>query len=201
MTSPSKDRRIKAAAQRIWPWAVGSSYLITGVIFVHTLWPMIPVPIKFDRIAGEISGWDELGRQAHQIQQSMPNPKKTFIFGLKYQTASEIAFYAPGNPQTVSINKWRRPNAYEYWRSDDDLMGWDAVGVSGSSAKIMGRLQQIFDEVSPPQRLDVYRRGSILIDRSGDPPVSSFYLYRAYGFKGGLKWIPEDMSDVRADTP
>jgi undecaprenyl-diphosphatase len=133
------------------------------------------------------------------MQQSMPNPEKTFIFGLKYQTASEIAFYAPGNPQTVSINRWRRPNAYEYWRSDEDLMGWDAVGVGGSSIKSMARLQQIFDDVSLPERMEIYRKRPPFMSKSGDPPVSTFYLYRAHGFKGGLKWIPGDISDVRAE--
>ena len=199
--SPGTGRKRQTVTQRIWPWAVGSSYLLTGLIFLHTLWPILPIPIKLDRIAKETSGWNELGQQMHNMQQSMPDPEKTFFFGLKYQTASEVAFYAPGKPQTVSINKWRRPNAYEYWWNDADLMGWDAVGVGGTSLKSIERLQQLFNYVSPPQRLDIYRANSPFVTRTGDPPVSSFYLYRAYGFKGGLKWIPADISDVRADKP
>jgi undecaprenyl-diphosphatase len=193
------DRKLKTAILRTWPWAVGSSCLVTGLIFLHILWPIFPIPVKLDRFAKETSGWHELGRQLHTMQQSMPNPEKTFIFGLKYQTASEIAFYAPGNPQTVSINKWRRPNAYEYWRNDADLMGWDAVGVGGSSIKSMARLQQIFNYVSPPQKLEIFRKGSPFLTGPEAPPVSTFYLYRAKGFKGGLKWVPDDISDVRAE--
>jgi undecaprenyl-diphosphatase len=165
------------------------------------LWPIFPVPVKLDRIARETSGWSELGQRIHDLQRSMPHPEKTFVFGLKYQTASEVAFYAPGNPQTVSINRWSRPNAYEYWRNDADLLGWEAVGVGSASLKSTERLQQIFDYVAPPQRLDIYRDSSPLVNRSGDPPVSSFYLYRAYGFKGGIKWVPADISDVRAKKP
>ena len=58
----------------------------------------------------------------------MPAPERTFIFGLRYQTASEMAFYTPGKPHTVSINRWKRPNVYDYWWTDADLLGWDAVG-------------------------------------------------------------------------
>jgi hypothetical protein len=198
---PGTGRKRKTVPEWIWPWAVGSSYFLTGLIFLHALWPIFPIPIKLDRIARETSGWHELGQQINDMQQSMPRPDKTFVFGLTYQIASEVAFYAPENPQTISINKWTRPNAYEYWWNDADLLGWDAVGVGSASLKNTTRLQQIFDYVAPPQRLDIYRGGSPFLTRTGDPPVSSFYLYRAYGFKGGIKWIPKDLSDVRAETP
>ena len=63
-----------------------------------------------DRTATEIQGWDQLGRKAADLRDTMPDPQRTFLFGLRYQTASELAFYTPGQPATVSINKWKRPN-------------------------------------------------------------------------------------------
>jgi undecaprenyl-diphosphatase len=126
----------------------------------------------------------------------MPRTEKTFIFGLNYQTASELAFYVPGQPKTVSINRWNRPNVYDYWWADADLLGQDAVGVlkDGKSRK---RLLQIFDQVDPPQPVEVFdpsRPG-----RAGQPGlvVKTFFLYRCYGFKGGLRWLPRKAADIR----
>ncbi|HSQ84610.1 MAG TPA: hypothetical protein VLM43_07780, partial [Desulfobacterales bacterium] len=99
-------------------------------------------------------------------------------------------------PQTVSINKWERPNVYDYWWKDDDLIGWDAVGVTYDPHSRTNRLQKIFDHVDPPVKLKIYRNPVFNKD-STRPPVTVFYLYRAYGFKGGLRWVPTDLSDIR----
>jgi len=120
----------------------------------------------------------------------MPEPQQTFIFGLSYQVASELAFYTPGQPRTVSINRWERPNVYDYWWKDEDILGWDGIGVTYDSVSL-SRLSQVFERVDPPEELVVFRK------ESDTKPVKVFYLYRCYGFKGGLRWIPEDASDIR----
>ena len=185
---------------KLWPWAVGTSYVLSGLILLHVLWPVIPVPVKIDRIAKETLGWEALAHQTDRLQQSMPNPEKTFLFSQSYQTASELAFYAPGNPRTVCINRWRRPNAYEYWWKDDDLLGWDAVGVCSARLRNTDRLKEIFEFVAPPERFDVHRTSVLNMDRSGEPPVTSYYLYRAFGFKGGIAWRPRGGSDIRGNN-
>jgi undecaprenyl-diphosphatase len=129
----------------------------------------------------------------------MPNPEKTFLFGLRYQVASELAFYTPGQPQTVSINKWGRPNVYDYWWKDEDLIGWDAVGVTYDPESHTKRLNQTFDHVDPPIKLKIYRDPVFTKTGSIRKPVTIFYLYRAYGFKGGLRWVPPVTSDIRAN--
>ena len=186
---------------RLWPWAVISSYIISALIFIHVLLPILPVPVKLDRIAMETSGWKQLGQRVHVMQQSMPYPEKTFVFGLKYQTASELAFYTPGNPDTVAINRWTRPNAYEYWWNDADLLGWDAVGIASASSKNTERLKQIFEHISTPEKLNIYRKKPLMPGRGEDIPVSAYYLYRAYGFKGGINWMPTDLTDIRVEQP
>lgn len=198
---PNTENRpmIHTIYKKIWPWAVGSSYLISALIMIHVYWPVIPVPVHLDRIAKETTGWEALAQETGEIRDSMPNPDKTFIFGLGYQVASELAFYMPGNPPTVSINRWRRPNAYEYWWQDADLQGWDAVGVCRARSHNTRRLKKIFETVSPPERFQVQRRDFLLWDRSDEPPVREYFLYRASGFKGGIEWIPPDPTDIRMD--
>jgi 4-amino-4-deoxy-L-arabinose transferase-like glycosyltransferase len=196
----NKDSLEQPFSIKLWPWAVGTSYLLTGIILLHVLWPVIPIPVKLDRIAKETQGWKSLANRAAAMKKTMPDPENTFIFSQSYQTSSELAFYISGNPRTVCINKWRRPNAYEYWFKDADLLGQDAVGVCSASLRNTDRLKEIFEFVAPPERFDVHRTSVLNMDRSSEPPVSSYYLYRAFGFKGGVAWRPPDVSDIRANS-
>jgi undecaprenyl-diphosphatase len=187
---------VKAA--RIWPWAVGSTYLITAIVLVQAIWPVLPLPAHLDRAADEIQGWPELGIKTNAIVATMPDPATTFIFGLKYQTASELAFYTPGNPRTVSINRWDRPNVYDYWWQDADLAGRDAVGVTQSAKSHRTHLHEVFEKVDPPVPVYIYRTPALFESSPDQTPFKVWYLYRAYGFKGGLRWIPPATGDVRA---
>ncbi|MEW6334825.1 MAG: glycosyltransferase family 39 protein [Thermodesulfobacteriota bacterium] len=183
---------------RLFPWALGSAYVMTALVLVHLLFPVLPVPAHMDRTVTELAGWRELGSTIAPMVQTMPTPSRTFIFGLDYQMASELAFYTPGKPRTVSINRWSRPNVYDYWWQDENLTGWDAVGVTFDRASHEGRLDQVFDRVDPPVRLDIVRRPAwTLTARAHSEPVQTFYMYRAYGFRGGLRWAPPKSGDIR----
>ena len=174
--------------QKLWPWALGTSYFFTALVLIQVIRPVLPLPTKLDRTSTELTGWRELGEKAGEFKRGMPDPGRTFLFGLRYQTASELAFYVPGKPQTVSINRWKRPNVYDYWWQDKDLLGMDAVGVTFSPDSHKTKLNRIFERVDPPVEIKIFRKIH----------VKSFYLDRAYGFKGGLKWLPPGGGDIRA---
>jgi len=167
------------------------------MVLLHLFYPILPIPPNLDRLGEETSGWDTLGDEIHQLQQSMPDPENTFIFALRYQDASILAFYTPGKPKTICINRWGRPNAYDYWWNDPDMIGKNAVGISTDAPKHLGRLRQVFASVDTPQRVAIYRNGAPFLRRAGEPPLSEYFIYRAFGFKGGLHWVPEDAADVR----
>lgn len=183
---------------KLMPWAVGTAYLFTFLVLLQVVWPVLPIPTRLDRTATELAGWEELGNETDRILRAMPDPQNTFVFGLRYQTASELAFYMPGRPQTVSINRWKRPNVYDYWWQDADLIGKDAVGVTYDPSSHQTRLHQVFERVDPPVKLTIFKRKGFLRRKITDEPVEHFYIYRAYRFKGGLRWIPPDRSDIRA---
>jgi undecaprenyl-diphosphatase len=191
----------KIWGRRLYFWGVGTSYALTGLVLLQTVWPLLPLPLHWDRMATELGGWRELGSRTHAIVQTMPQPSRTFVFGLNYQMASELAFYTPTQPRTVSINRWSRPNVYDYWWQDEDLRGWDAVGVTYDSVSHQQQLNQVFERVDPPVKLDIFRPDLWASD-GGDrkKPVKTFFLYRAYGFKGGLRWIPPKAGDIRAGS-
>ncbi len=191
------DNHHQGGSRKIWCVTVGTAYLFTAVVFFHVLVPILPIPAEKDRTLYEIRGWDDLGVKVAEVQKNMPEPTNTFIFGLRYQIASELAFYVPGKPFTVSINRWDRPNVYDYWWRDEELIGKDAVGVVryGDFKK---RLLEVFDRVDAPRPFHLYPGGSRSEGEGGVEPFRTLYLYRCYGFKGGLRWTPPRPDDIRA---
>lgn len=182
----------KPRTTRHWSFALLLAYLMTIPVLIQVVYPILPLSINLDRIARETTGWDHLGREVDQVVKAMPRSKETFVFGLRYQQASELAFYMPGQPETVSINRWTRPNVYDYWFDDAMLLGKDAVGVY--EWKGMAEfLAPLFDRLDPPQEIHLYRTSPWL----GEQLVQTLYLIKGYGFKGGLRWQPRQEDDIR----
>ncbi len=192
--SPGKVTYQKNSKNIFWKIAVCTAYLLCVPILIQVVYPVLPLPIKFDRTARETIGWDALGQKVHRVLQSMPDSDNTFIFGLRYQMASELAFYMPGQPRTVSINRWNRPNVYDFWVDEAMVIGKDAVGVS-RSRDIAERLSKLFTKMDPPEEYQIYRTSPW----QEKELVQTLYIYRGYGFKGGLRWQPRDQKDIRAN--
>ena len=192
---PPPPPPVSTVSVRWWYSAMGVSYALTGLVLLQVIFPIIPLPAKYDRIAKETLGWDALGRQVAQIHQSMPDSENTFIFGLKYQIASELAFYVPGQPQTVSINRWDRPNVYDYWWQEKDLLGRDGLGCI--QGEYLQRLLTIFDRVEFDSVFQVHSSPGLFRSDFEAKPLKTFYIYRCYGFKGGLRWVPPNRNDIR----
>ncbi|MCP4747069.1 MAG: glycosyltransferase family 39 protein [Desulfobacteraceae bacterium] len=197
-TSVSKKPQLTA----LWRWTTASAAVLTAIVLIHTVWPILPLPVKMDRTAGEVLGWDQLGQITGRVKSKMSETKPVFVFGLKYQLASELAFYIPGQPPTVSINRWRRPNVYDYWYTDQDLLGMDAVGVTQNNNS-RKRLLEVFERVEQePESYTVYQRpvfGGKFSEKE-HKKVKIFYIYRCYGFKGGLRWEPPNEKDIRGSA-
>lgn len=180
---------------RKWGLSVIIAYLMTVPVLVQVVYPLLPIPVDLDRTARETAGWDALGREVGKTVAGMPEPDNTFIFGIRYQIASELAFYVPGRPRTVSINRWNRPNVYDFWFDDDMLRGKNGVGVT-RDPKYADQLATVFGRIEPAGEVPVYRRSPW----RGRELVATYYIYRAFDFQGGLRWLPRHSGDIRATS-
>jgi undecaprenyl-diphosphatase len=168
---------------RLFKWTLGMSYAMTLLVFFQAATQAIPIPASLDRTATELSGWDTVGEKAGEMRADMPRPDKTFLFGIRYQEASQLAFYTPGKPWTASINRWGRPNVYDYWLEDKDILGWDAVGLTKRVDSLPDLLPEVFERVEGPFEHKVVRKRPF----GGEQVVRTLYFWRGYGFKGGLR--------------
>lgn len=191
-----EKREKKTTQYRLWWFGLGLAFVVSTLILTQLLYPILPLKVALDRTARETKGWDTLGKlvdQELQELQDMPQPKETFIFGLRYQFASELAFYMQGNPRTVSINRWSRPNVYDFWFTDKMLLGKDAVGIF-EHEPVSTVLPEVFKRVDPVKKVTLTRTGPWF----GEETVQTLYMARCYGFTGGLAWVPKDPADIRA---
>ena len=177
----------------VWKAALVTAAAITLPVIVQVVYPVLPLPLRLDRTARECAGWDQLGAQVGAAAKAMERPDRTFLFGLRYQYASELAFYTPGQPQTVSINRWTRPNVYDYWFEDRQLVGWDGVGILEDPATAAA-VSTLFTRSLPVEPIILHRDSPWF----GRQAVQTLYLFRGYGFRGGLRWQPQDAHDIRA---
>jgi len=190
--SPGQGGR-EALHHKLWRFGIGIAFIISAAIIIQLLYPVLPVKVDFDRTARETIGWDKLGIAVDKVVKEMEQSENTFVFGLRYQLASELAFYMPGQPYTVSINRWSRPNVYDFWFDDEMLTGRDAVGVF-ENKNVTILLSRVFERVDPAEEIPIYRESPWF----GRELVNTMYLARCYGFKGGLRWQPRTMHDIRA---
>lgn len=181
------------AGQRWWNFGVGLAMVVSAAVMLQLLHPLLPVPGAWDRTAQETKGWDELADAVDQAFKEMERPEQTFVFALRYQFASELAFYMKGQPRTVSINRWTRPNVYDFWFDDQMLLGMDAVGVFEFKEEVT-QLPQVFEQVDEPVAIPIYRTSPWF----GRELVHTLYMAKCRGFKGGLRWLPREQGDIRA---
>jgi len=177
----------------LWTATILTAAIITLPVIVQVVTPILPVPLELDRTATECIGWDVLGQQVGTAINTMERPDQTFIFGLRYQYASELAYYIPGQPRTVSINRWTRPNVYDFWFEDRMLLGKDGIGVFEGRESALA-VSTLFTRSDPVEEVQLQRDSPWF----GRQVVQTLYLFRGYGFKGGLRWQPTTKDDIRA---
>ena len=136
---------------------------------------------KFDPTV-KLRGWEELGlRVSIELQSLAPGG---LVMAEDYQTASQLAFYVQGQPNTFAIGSYyQRPTERKRWSQFDlwpdraldqpALIGRDAIYVGfGTQGK---DLAHAFASVERLQELKIVVRGV---------EVRSFRLWRCKGFKG-----------------
>ncbi len=187
--------KIKERVTGLWKTCLITTAMITLPIVIQVMYPILPLSIELDRTARETAGWDQLGKKIAQEKSTMTLPDNTFIFGMRYQYASELAFYTPGQPRTVSINKWARPNVYDFWFDDKIVIGKDGIGIFTYKG-LEKRLVTLFEKSDPVQSFTLTRESPWY----GTQEVQTVYIFRGYNFKGGLRWQPRNPNDIRTTS-
>lgn len=109
----------------------------------------------------EFCGWPELGLRVAQLRQ----PGQV-VMALRYQIASELEFYVPGQPQVYCLNAFGRGNQFDLVNDYEGLGGKNVLIVS--EGPIPPALVKKFHEMRGPTVVTIRWRGVV---------VKSFLVY------------------------
>jgi 4-amino-4-deoxy-L-arabinose transferase-like glycosyltransferase len=112
------------ALRRLAAAAVGLALLATIYVHAAPLTNLLPFPPSQDPSAG----WRELAARVAAEQAKIEGP--SFVIGCYYKTASELAYYLPGRPETYSTNALDDEGLqYDFWLDKRVLQGRQAIVV------------------------------------------------------------------------
>jgi undecaprenyl-diphosphatase len=148
-----KPKLASSRAWRGWAWAgLVSGYLILAVAYLHVpILKAVDFPGEDDPTA-KLHGWSGLGPAVERALEEWPGRDQPFLFGLRYQTASLMAYYTPGQPRVEGLfTQGSRLNVYAFWTDPCRLKGRDGLGVVIGEPDLGG----MFREVERLRRLEL----------------------------------------------
>ena len=157
---------------RIWG-RISIAFLAVSFIVIHIIFLVPGIYIGKEDYS---VGWRELSREIDALRRVIPEPY--FICGYEYKTASLLAFYIPGHPETASNNVVGRPGLqYDFWANPDTLIGYNAIFVYDDRVKYdkPDDLKRFFEYVSPDEILTV---------KKGGKKLTEFHILRCYRYRG-----------------
>jgi undecaprenyl-diphosphatase len=131
------------------------------------------MPERLDLVSKRLRGWPELGQAVDDAMRGLPRP--AFLMSDRYQIASELAFYVPGQPQVYNPNLGRRMNQYDLWGGWENLRGRDGLFVTHGLVEPPAALREAFERVERIRVVSIVDRGKHLRD---------FTLIWGEGFRG-----------------
>jgi 4-amino-4-deoxy-L-arabinose transferase-like glycosyltransferase len=145
-----------------------ASIILPAMVLPVALFPDIlapfgtRLPAALDLVGKRLRGWPELAQAVATAAGRLPRPP--FLMSDRYQIASELAFYVPGQPQVYNANLGRRMNQYDLWGGWEALRGRDGLFVSYGAGDPPSELRDAFGEVERLAVVPITHRGQHLRD-------------------------------------
>ncbi len=152
--------------------------VMVGVIYVHSLVPILPLPARRDPVARS-AGWDGLAAAVQQARASLGT--RTHVAADRYQDVSELAYHLPDRPAVYCTCLGGRRNQYELWQGfregavqGDNLViaVEDTSATAGSPNKIAAHFAEV-------------RRGELVPVLRGADTVAMRRLWYLRSYRGG----------------
>ncbi|MDL2210025.1 glycosyltransferase family 39 protein [Desulfovibrio sp. OttesenSCG-928-O18] len=188
---PEMDLWQRAASPARVPWTrrLVPAWAAVSVVFCLVMYAQEPIsrvlPEKLNP-ASRLKGWSDLGRRVGELQKSLPDPDKVFVFSDAYDVTAELAFYVPGRPVVYCVDFGRRLSQYDLWPGPEEKKGWSAVFVRRKPfKKPPPALKDMFLRLGNPEAYHSVHRGGkgrsfgllVLEDFTGHWPRTSKGIY------------------------
>ena len=86
--------------------------VLVGIIYVHALYPVLPLPARRDPVARS-AGWEAVAARVQEARAALG--PRTHVGADRYQEVSELAYQLPDRPNAFCVCITGRHNQYELW--------------------------------------------------------------------------------------
>ena len=101
-----------SALEKWWRGGVALAGVLVGVLYIHALVPVLPLPARRDPIA-RAAGWEDLAAPVEAARRSLGT--RAWVGADRYQDVSELAYHLPDQPEVLCVCLGGRRNHYELW--------------------------------------------------------------------------------------
>ena len=149
----------------------------SAAVIVPSIFLLFYQPFAVNWSGSSLSGWKELAEKVEEMKRVRGG--EWLAAGYEYKTASELAFYLPGCPETYSSPLIGQPGLqYDFWFDEPKVFGRNCMFVVDRRdwlKEAPAVLSHFFSRVDLPDSLAV---------KSGRGLVTTFYIYPCYGYTG-----------------
>jgi 4-amino-4-deoxy-L-arabinose transferase-like glycosyltransferase len=141
-------------------WALGLTLGFSALAFSQAAWPFLPIPQEHAKLdtASRLDGWREL---AAGVESRLAGLKAGSFVGCRtYQNAAELAFYLPGQPHPLIVQKGQINHEYRFWNQPELYKGQDAVLVVGQDWEA-DEMRERFKHFEDAGTFEVWRHGIV----------------------------------------
>jgi 4-amino-4-deoxy-L-arabinose transferase-like glycosyltransferase len=124
---------LEAKRRLLRAWVVGSGLVSGALFYLQALTLAVPIPPSTD-FATDLNGWSTIGRKVDELRGTMPRPERTFVLTPRFQLSALVAFY--GSHEATVTRLGGRRDQYDYWRSEAQLPGEDAIVLTDDRSRV-----------------------------------------------------------------
>ena len=159
-----------------WTIGIATAYIITIPLILQIVYPAFPLPLHSNQTRLATFGWDLLGQTTKTSFSQMPRPENTFIFSMEPEIASELAFYVPENPKTVSLDLKTRTRHHDFLVNDLQLVGKDGLGLVRTRAAV-DKAKLLFEKI------ELEREITLTLPPPNTNQTHTLFMIRGFNFR------------------
>jgi 4-amino-4-deoxy-L-arabinose transferase-like glycosyltransferase len=154
--------------------------IIVGIIYLHALVPILPLPARRDPTA-RAAGWEGVAARVEEARRSAKG--RTWIGADRYQDVSELAYHVPGRPVVVCVCRSGRHNQYDLWPGFPGIAAPGDALVLALDERKEGVTHETVEKLTP--YFTSVARGAIAPLLRGADTVSVRRVWVLEGYRGG----------------
>jgi 4-amino-4-deoxy-L-arabinose transferase-like glycosyltransferase len=172
-----------AGWQRWLRRGVALAAVLVGVLYLHALVPILPIPARRDPLARN-AGWEGVAARVQADRQLVAG--RTWVGAERYQDVSELSYHLPGQPNALCSCLRGRRNQYELWPGFPQLAAVGDALVLALDERPAGTVHEAAAALAP--YFGRVTRGSLAPQLRGADTVSVRRVWILEGYRGG--WPP-----------